>query len=402
MTVLSKEQGEVVSRIRDLEAALNANVLERQTESRTAVVAVLSRKHHCQIGPPGIAKSYLVRTLFGHIEGLNDEDLYQLLLTNFTAPEELCGIPSFEGIQKDEYRRNTAWKLPRARIAFLDEIFNGSTSILNILLTMLNERLFYNGAAPETIPLETVFGASNTTPKGGNELDALWDRLHFRHEVKALQNKANFVKMLKMPKMTPVPCITWDEITLAQQWVREVEIPNDIYDTLTKLREKLLKEHNIEVTDRRFKESLPIIQATSILNGRMVAEIDDMRLLQHVLWTQTEHAKLVGTEVIHLANPIDQKADEIIDNLAQVSQLVEDAVNNKDATSGRAIAKTALEAHGKVKRATADKELLEREAETAGRKSESLDRLDAKIQELQAQLYKVFKTTEEKKKKEND
>lgn len=399
---LPEEKQEIWARVTDLEKALNVTVLERPVESKTAVIALLSRKHHFQLGPPGTAKSYLVRQLFKLIEGLNADDLFQLLLTNYTTPEELCGIPSFKAMENDEYKRNTAFKLPEAKIAFLDEIFKGSSSILNTLLTLLNERLFYNGASPILVPLEVVFSASNEPPKG-DELHALWDRLHFRHEVKPLQTKANFVKMLKIAQQPQhEPVIHWDELQEAQKLVGEVEIPTLIYNTLCDLREKLIAK-NIEVTDRRFSETLPIIQATAFMNGRVVADIRDLRLLQHVLWSRAEQMNDVGQEVIHLSNPIDQKADEILKNLVHAMAKVDEEVSNKDATSGRALAKITVEAHGKLKRATEEYEALKVEAVEAGAEdSEDLQLLAAKITETRIQLLQVFKDTKISPKKVED
>ena len=38
-------------------------------------------------------------------------------------------------------------------MAFIDEVFKANSAILNTLLTVLNERLFDNGAVRETVPL---------------------------------------------------------------------------------------------------------------------------------------------------------------------------------------------------------------------------------------------------------
>ncbi|NIO11306.1 MAG: AAA domain-containing protein, partial [Deltaproteobacteria bacterium] len=63
------------------------------------------------------------------------------------------------------YRRVTSHKLPEAHIAFLDEIFKANSSILNAILTLINERLFHNGKDVVSVPLLTLFGASNELPE---------------------------------------------------------------------------------------------------------------------------------------------------------------------------------------------------------------------------------------------
>ena len=42
------------------------------------------------------------------------------------------------------------------RIAFLDEIFKASSSILNALLTILNERKYHNGAEVQDVPMQAL------------------------------------------------------------------------------------------------------------------------------------------------------------------------------------------------------------------------------------------------------
>ena len=43
--------------------------------------------------------------------------------------------------------------LPDADVAFLDEVFKANSSILNALLTLLNERVFDNGRSRIEAPL---------------------------------------------------------------------------------------------------------------------------------------------------------------------------------------------------------------------------------------------------------
>ena len=150
-----------ISKLARIREELNRMFLERAELIDGAIVAMLSANHVLIIGPPGTAKSMLADELCGRIEGA---DYFQWLLTKFSTPEEIFGAVSLKGLEEDDYRRVTANKLPEAHIAFLDEIFKANSSILNALLTIINERIYHNGRARVAVPLITMFGASNNCP----------------------------------------------------------------------------------------------------------------------------------------------------------------------------------------------------------------------------------------------
>ena len=130
------------------------------------------------LGPPGTAKSELGRRLSRICQGT----YFERLLTRFSVPEELFGPLSMTALEQDKYVRQTKGYLPEASVAFIDEIFKANSAILNSLLTILNERLFDNGATRTAVPLICLVGASNELPES-EELDALYDRFLLRYPV---------------------------------------------------------------------------------------------------------------------------------------------------------------------------------------------------------------------------
>ena len=125
-------------KLKNIREELKQTFLERSDLIDGALAALLSSHHLLIIGPPGTAKSMLADELCRRIDGAN---YFQWLLTRFTTPEEIFGAVSLKALEQDDYRRVTTRKLPEAHIAFLDEIFKANSSILNAILTLINERL---------------------------------------------------------------------------------------------------------------------------------------------------------------------------------------------------------------------------------------------------------------------
>lgn len=152
----------MLNRIANIKSYLNQKFFEREEVIDALFIALVARQHTLLIGAPGTAKSALVMEFSQQVTGTN---YFQWLLTRFSTPEELFGPVSLEALEKGVYKRNTAHKLPEADITFLDEIFKANSAILNSLLTLINERLFYNNGTPIKTPLHSVIGGSNEYPE---------------------------------------------------------------------------------------------------------------------------------------------------------------------------------------------------------------------------------------------
>src|SRR5262249_53586943 len=125
-----------MSDIENIQKELAATFLERDEPIEGLLCALVAGQHVLLLGPPGAAKSELAHEVCRRVTGAR---YFQWLLTRFTTPEELFGPVSLRGLEKDLYVRVTEGKLPRAHVAFLDEVFKASSSILNTLLSVLNE-----------------------------------------------------------------------------------------------------------------------------------------------------------------------------------------------------------------------------------------------------------------------
>ncbi|MDW7990344.1 MAG: AAA family ATPase [Archaeoglobaceae archaeon] len=172
---------DLIKEIKDFEISLSRHFVGREEEARVVTLALASKQHACFIGPPGIAKSAVVL----QASKMLNAPFYYILITKFTTVDELVGYVDPVKFKQGIFKRNTTNKITEAKIAFIDEIFKGSSELLNCLLNIMNERVFTDiDGTVHKIPLHSLFSASNETP--GEELSALYDRF-LKHFPKPLE-----------------------------------------------------------------------------------------------------------------------------------------------------------------------------------------------------------------------
>src|SRR6476620_5106725 len=136
-------------------------LIEREALVELVALAAVAREHVLVIGPPGTAKSEAVRRIATTLGG----KYFEFLLGGFTEPAEIFGPVDLRKLRDGLVETETSGMLPEAEIAFLDEVFLGSTAILNTLLGLLNERRFKRGHTVVDSPLKLCIGAANTLPE---------------------------------------------------------------------------------------------------------------------------------------------------------------------------------------------------------------------------------------------
>ena len=101
----------------------------------------------------------------------------------------------------------------------------------------------------------SVIGASNEYPEEGEGLEALFDRFLLRFELDYIADETNFVSMMKGTGQNQVmPSMTMEELVQLQFFTDMVTIPDEVYETLSKIRNEL-RDEGIRPSDRRFKQS---------------------------------------------------------------------------------------------------------------------------------------------------
>jgi len=364
-----------LEKLKKIKNDLKTRYFERDDVIEGAFCALLTGSHLLLIGPPGTAKSQLANEICRKIK---EARYFQWLLTKFTTPEELFGAVSLRGLENDEYRRVISGKLPEAHIAFLDEVFKASSSILNTLLTIMNERIFYNGTEKIGIPLISLFGASNELPSEEDELEALYDRFLLRYVVDYIKEDFRFLKMLNTgSEPTEEGVVTREELDTCRREAAGVKLPSNILKTISRIRKELGKK-GITPSDRRYKQSVSLLKAKAYLDERSEVSEDDLRFLEHILWREPgEKAEIQS--VIHQA--LHGWRDRLRELLIQAKEL--DAYSKRGWENEEMLIKANIEAQTKLKHITAKLEELVEECRERGKPVDEIRKAGEEIESIQ-------------------
>lgn len=254
-------------------------------------ICLLARENAFLYGPPGTAKSALVRTL---AKTVKDGKNFEYLLTRFTEPNEIFGPFDIRKLKEGELFTNTEGMMPEASVIFLDEIFNANSAILNSLLMALNEKIFKRGKETKHLPALMFVGASNVLPED-EALNALFDRFLVRINVDyvnpdLLQQVLLAGRKLETTTDSEIPEILAHEIKELQSLCKTVDLKPvyEVYlNTIISLRNT-----GITISDRRAVKMQNLIAASALICGRNEAILSDLWVLKHI-WDTEEQIEIL-------------------------------------------------------------------------------------------------------------
>lgn len=272
--------------------AATDGLIGREPLAELIVLAAVAQEHLLVIGPPGTGKSAVVRRVAQALGGR----YFEYLLGRFTEPSELFGAVDLKKLREGTVETDVTGMLPEADVAFLDEVFLGSTAILNTLLTILNERRFRRGHTQVQCPLRVCVGAANGLPED-EALSAFGDRFLLHTFVESLPDH-HLEAMLSAgwrSDQTPVePAGGLAHMDALSRRLPEVQLDGARPALANAIRK--LRQAGIQLSDRRIVKSQRLIAAAAVLAGRLEAGEQDLWPVLYAI--PTKEAQLNAREVL--------------------------------------------------------------------------------------------------------
>jgi MoxR-like ATPase len=257
-------------------------------------VALVGGENLFLFGPPGTAKSALVRELAVRMKGRS----FDYLLTRFSEPNELFGPFDIRKLREGDLITNTEGMLPEADFVFLDELLNANSEVLNSLLMVLNERIFRRGRENRKLDTLMVVGASNHLPDD-DALSALFDRFLLRVNcqnvpTEMLPEVLSAGWKLDHQAESREGSMTVDDVRVLQSMIRDVDL-SGIQSCYVELIHRL-RHAGISVSDRRAVRLQKVIAASAVLCGRLNAVASDLWVLRYI-WDSEEQQTVLESIV---------------------------------------------------------------------------------------------------------
>ena len=187
--------------------------------------------------------------------------------------------------------------------------------------------------------------------------------------------------MLRAKEPTERTTLTLDELQQMQTEVQTLDIPDLILNRVTNIRLELHKK-NIVASDRRYRQSLKLLQALAYLNGRPTVAKSELFFLEHVLWKDPGER----IEVHNVIHELDHGYEDEVQALLVEARVLHEDYAERIWDSKEQRARGIVEVDTKIRRLLAKVQEIGQKARDVGRPLEEIETVKQEIQEIQRQL----------------
>ncbi len=284
--------GEDARILRDAIEQASQGLFERRSLIEAILLAALAREHVLVVGPPGTGRGVAARRVARLLGGR----FFEYLLGRSADPIELFGpVERKSGVVLSPYDDRTGM-LSDAEVAFLEEVFEVQTTMINHLQWFLTDRVFRRGSAEVPCALR-VCVAATTTLEDTPALRAYDERFLVRTFVSPLSDE-RLESLLSegwarkdSTERAVVGLPRFDRLIDA---VDAVEWPAEVRRALADLLRRIRAE-GVEIADSRVIRAQKLVAAKAVLEGRAVVSTEHLSAV--ILAIRTSEGQRVASKL---------------------------------------------------------------------------------------------------------
>lgn len=259
--------------LRESIAQASQGLFERRALIEAIILAALAREHVLVVGPPGTGRGLVARRVARVLGGR----FFEYLLGPSADPIELFGpVERKSGVVLSPYDDRTGM-LSDAEVAFLEEVFEVQTTMINHLQWFLSDRVFRRGSAEVPCALRVCI-ASSTSLRDSPALRAYDERFLVRTFVSPLSDERLESLLTEgwarkdSTERAVVGLPRFDRLVSA---VDEVEWPAEVRKALADLLRRIRHE-GVEIADSRLIRAQRLVAAKAVLEGRTTVSTEHL------------------------------------------------------------------------------------------------------------------------------
>jgi MoxR-like ATPase len=293
-------------------------MFEREETLKALYTMFIARATGIVYGGPGQGKSDMIRVASESL----DRSYWNTTISAFSSLDDLIGPVDLIRMREEKVSERAEKGLLTHDIVFLDELGNSSPPIRDAIKTIINERTYQNGERLMELPLQSLIAASNSQLLDHTATEeAFADRFLIRLVTQPIQDPANVVRMMKGRFGRPeVIRLAPDVLDRMQALVRTVKMSDEFLLGAEMLRRQIRSEPAagaLEISERRMFQTMDIVAAHALLQGRKVAKRSDLIVFGWTLWSDPE------TEML----PLQEYLKTVLMNQLMVVESYRNSVN---------------------------------------------------------------------------
>lgn len=306
--------------------------VEREDEIELLGIGAASGVDTLFLGDPGVGKTWMIelqlRTFRNGGQHLGPLELFNTLLFKEMSANDVLGPPNIGALKEGRIERIVDGMLPTAVIAYLDEFFKSSPTVLNALLDLMANRWVKIGN--KLIPakqLLVIYASSNELPDR-EDLYAVRDRWGITKFVNPVRTSDGRKQVMQIQDeyqagggnidFDNAPYINLEDIAQIRAEVMSIILPDPVREALAEAQE-LWEQAGHLPSQRRIGQIIKAAKARAWSKGHPEVTTDDLVIAQHMAWNHPDHADSARKIIMEFANVFTKRASRMREALEPIT-----------------------------------------------------------------------------------